>query len=145
MLEDQAGIICIGTSWNLQLGSYHWHKSKTVEGLKLNLVEHLMKHLQILKLDLQLQLEFYGLSYQVPFIGPLESCWCTLRCQNLSKCYHYEMTEIYLLNGNFWSQIDICRKCCYHLRISLFVREQPFQWLSKVITSFCGIHVSQNL
>ena len=36
------------------LGSYHWHKSKTVEDLKLNLAEHHMKFLRILKPDLQL-------------------------------------------------------------------------------------------
>ena len=34
--------------------SYHGHKSKTVEDLKLNLAEHQMKFLRILKPDLQL-------------------------------------------------------------------------------------------
>ena len=41
----------IGTSHILQLGSHHWHKSETVEDLKLNIAEHHMKYLQILKPD----------------------------------------------------------------------------------------------
>ena len=44
----------IGTSWILQHGSYHLHKSKTVGNLKLNLAEHHMKYLQIFEADLQL-------------------------------------------------------------------------------------------
>ena len=44
----------IGTSWILQHGSYHLHKSKTVGNLKLNLAEHHMKYLQIFEPDLQL-------------------------------------------------------------------------------------------
>ena len=37
----------ISTSCILQLGSYHSHKSKTIEGLKLNLAKHHRKYLQI--------------------------------------------------------------------------------------------------
>ena len=52
----RAGInhLHIGTSRILQLGSHHWHKSKTVEDLKLNLAEHHMKYFRILKPILQL-------------------------------------------------------------------------------------------
>ena len=44
----------ISTGRILQLALYHWQKSETVEDLKLNLAEHHMKYLRILKPDLQL-------------------------------------------------------------------------------------------
>ena len=86
------------TSRFLQLGSYHWHKSKTIVDLKLSLVEHDIQYLWILKPDLQLlqqsdvllnrihanwsyslkslleevyQVEFCGLTYQMLFAGQL--------------------------------------------------------------------------
>ena len=37
-----------------QLGSYYWHKSKTIEDLKLSLTEHHIQYLWILKPKLQL-------------------------------------------------------------------------------------------
>ena len=80
----RAGInhLYIGTSCILQLDSYHWHKSKTVEDSI-----------------------FCGFS-----------CQYTLHCQKLSKFCHWGMIEIGLLNGYFWNQIDIYRKC-YYLKI----------------------------
>ena len=44
----------ITTSRTMQLGSYHWHKSKIIEDLKLSLTEHHIQCLWILKPDLQL-------------------------------------------------------------------------------------------
>ena len=78
----------ISTSCILQLGSYHSHKWKTIEGLKLSLAKHHMKYLQIsykiihtkwsysLKslLEQVCQGEFCDLSYQMLFVGQPESC-----------------------------------------------------------------------
>ena len=118
----------IGISHILQLGSYHWHKWKTVEDQTLSLAEYHMNYLWILKPDLELlrksetllnriltnrsyslksileevyQAEFCCLSYEMPFAGQSESCHYTLRSQNLSKFCQWGMIEIGLLNGSF--------------------------------------------
>ena len=86
------------TSRFLQLGSYHWHKSKTIDDLKSSLAEHHIQYLWFLKLNLQLlqqsdallnrilaswsyslkglleevyQVKFCGLLYQMIFAGQL--------------------------------------------------------------------------
>ena len=73
--------------------------------------------------------ERFGLSYQIIFVGQSESCQYTFCCQNLSIFCCWEMIEIGLLNGYFWSQIDVYRKYCYHLKPSCLF----FQWPSKVL------------
>ena len=111
--------------YKLESSSYHWHKPKTLVSLKLNLVEHHTKYFQVLKLrllllcyrDALLNRIHTNLShslknlleavYKAEFIVPNVLSNCTIRCQNLSKSYHWEMTEIGLLNGYFWNQIDM--------------------------------------
>ena len=130
------------TSCFVQLGSYHWHKSKTTEDLKLSLTEHHIQYLWILKPDLQLLQQSDALlnrihanwSYSKPtgrslssrilwfivsnaFCRWTESCQYTIHCQNLSKFCHWEMIEIDLLNDYFGSQSYIYRKCWYHVKI----------------------------
>ena len=113
--------LLISTSRILHRGSYHWHKSETVEELKLHLAEHHMRHLQILKPHLHLllwseallngihtnwsyslkslleevyQAEFCCLLYQMLFAGQSESWQYTLWYQNFLRFCNWKMIEI---------------------------------------------------